>query len=59
MRVFTTVEIKDAEGIITQTDKFVGLGIIISAEGKIIMNSLDLPKDPETTEFLLRLKIRK
>ncbi len=59
VRVFTTVEIKDAEGIITQTDKFVGLGIIISAEGKIIMNSLDLPKDPETTEFFITIKDKK
>jgi len=44
VRVFTAIETKDEAGIISQKDRFVGLGAIISAEGKIMMNSNDLSK---------------
>lgn len=56
VRVFTTIEIKDEQGTITQVNKFVGLGIIISAEGKIIMNSFDLPKVSEPTNYFITVK---
>jgi len=53
VRVFKSIETENELGEIIQTDKFVSLGIVISNEGKIMMDSNELSITPDADEYFI------
>ena len=53
VRVFKSIETENELGEIIQTDKFVSFGIVISNEGKIMMDSNELSITPDADEYFI------
>jgi len=55
VRIFTSSEAEDTKGEIISKDIFVGLGVVISREGKIMINSSDLIGTLEIPEYFITI----